>query len=160
MAGFGDIVKLMSHAKELKAAAEAMKNELPKMEFSSTAANGGVTVTVGGDMTVRRIVIAPEMKGDTEFLAQELQDCPKHRIVPFLLFPRNFRPRGIQRSVLFRPGPACIHHRARLPGRIYFVHHQRVRPHNQEAPPQVRHNPARLRRNPRSMRQELLFVKA
>ena len=53
-----------------------------------------------------------------------------------------------------------IHHRARLPGRIYFVHHQRVLPHNQEAPPQVRHNPARLRRNPRSMRQELLFVKA
>ena len=75
MAGFGDIVKLMSHAKELKAAAEAMKNELPKMEFSSTAANGGVTVTVGGDMTVRRIVIAPEMNSDTEFLAQELHNA-------------------------------------------------------------------------------------
>lgn len=75
MAGFGDIMKLMSHAKELKAAAESIKNELPKMEFSATAANGGVSVTVGGDMTVRKIVIAPEMQSDTAFLAEELQSA-------------------------------------------------------------------------------------
>ena len=75
MAGFGDVLKLMSHAKELKAAAEELKEELPKMEFSATAANGGVTVTVGGDLTVRNIVIAPELQADTAFLAQELQNA-------------------------------------------------------------------------------------
>ena len=75
MAGFGDVLKLMSHAKELQAAAQGLKEELPKMEFSATAANGGVSVTVGGDMTVRSIVIAPEMQADTVFLAQELQSA-------------------------------------------------------------------------------------
>ena len=75
MAGFGDIIKLMSHAKELQAAAEEIKNELPKMEFTATAANGGVSVTVGGDLTVRNIVIAPELQADTVFLAQELQNA-------------------------------------------------------------------------------------
>ena len=75
MAGFGDVLKLMSHAKELQAAAAELKNELPRMEFSATAANGGVSVTVGGDMTIRNIVIAPEMQSDTAFLAQELQNA-------------------------------------------------------------------------------------
>lgn len=75
MAGFGDVLKLMSHAKELQAAAAEFKEELPRMEFSATAANGGVTVTVGGDMTVRNIVIAPELQADTAFLAQELQSA-------------------------------------------------------------------------------------
>lgn len=75
MAGFGDVLKLMSHAKELQAAAQGLKEELPKMEFTATAANGGVSVTVGGDMTVRNIVIAPELQADTGFLAQELQNA-------------------------------------------------------------------------------------
>ena len=75
MAGFGDVLKLMSHAKELQAAAQELKDELPRMEFSATAANGGVSVMVGGDMTVRNIVIAPEMQSDPVFLAQELQNA-------------------------------------------------------------------------------------
>ena len=45
MAGFGDILKLMSNAKQLQEGAESLKNDLPKMEFTSTAANGGVSVT-------------------------------------------------------------------------------------------------------------------
>lgn len=75
MAGFGDIIKLMSHAKELQANAAKLKEELPKMEFSSSTANGGVSVTVGGDFTVRKIAIAPEMLGDKEFLEKELTDA-------------------------------------------------------------------------------------
>jgi DNA-binding YbaB/EbfC family protein len=75
MAGFGDILKLMSHAKELQAGAEKMKDELPKMEFTSTAANGGVSVTVGGDFTVRNITISPEMLNDKAFLENELRDA-------------------------------------------------------------------------------------
>ena len=31
MAGFGDLMKLMSHAKELQASAAKLKEELPKM---------------------------------------------------------------------------------------------------------------------------------
>ena len=72
MAGFGDLIKLMSHAKELQAGAEKMKEELPQMEFTSTTANGGVSVTVGGDFTVRNISISPEMLGDKEYLENEL----------------------------------------------------------------------------------------
>ena len=72
MAGFGDLMKLMSHAKELQESAAKLKEELPKMEFSSSTANGGVSVTVGGDFTVRSINIAPEMLEDKEFLEREL----------------------------------------------------------------------------------------
>ena len=73
MAGFGDILKLMSNAKQLQEGAESLKNDLPKMEFTSTVANGGVSVTVGGDMTVRKIYIAPEMAADIPCLQDELQ---------------------------------------------------------------------------------------
>ena len=72
MAGFGDILKLMSNAKELQAGAAKLKDELPSLEFTSSAANGGVSVTVGGDFTVRRISVAPEMLGDAAYLEQEL----------------------------------------------------------------------------------------
>ncbi len=72
MAGFGDLMKLMSHAKELQESAAKLKEELPKMEFSSSTANGGVSVTVGGDFTVRSINIAPEMLEDKVFLEREL----------------------------------------------------------------------------------------
>lgn len=75
MAGFGDILKLMSHAKELQAGAEKMKEELPKMEFTATGANGGVSVTVGGDFSVRDITISPEMLNDKAFLENELRDA-------------------------------------------------------------------------------------
>ena len=75
MAGFGDVLKLMSHAKELQAQAAQFKEELPKMEFSSATANGGISVTVGGDFTVRSISIAPEMLNDKAFLESELQNA-------------------------------------------------------------------------------------
>ena len=83
MAGFGDVLKLMSHAKELQAAAQELKEELPKMEFSATAANGGVTVTVGGDLTVRNIVIAPELQADTAFSKPESHAARHHRTHTF-----------------------------------------------------------------------------
>ena len=73
MAGFGDILKLMSHAKEIQAEAEKLKNELPKQEFSATGANGGITVVVGGDLMVKKITIAPELDCDRAFMEDELQ---------------------------------------------------------------------------------------
>ena len=73
MAGFGDILKLMSHAKEIQAEAEKLKNELPKQEFSATGANGGITVVVGGDLMVKKITIAPELDCDRAFVEEELQ---------------------------------------------------------------------------------------
>ena len=75
MAGFGDLIKLMSHARELQESAEKFKDELPRMLFTSVAANGGVEVTVGGDFTVRSIAIAPEMLGDAAYLERELQSA-------------------------------------------------------------------------------------
>ena len=65
-------MKLMSHAKEIQAGAAKLKEELPKMEFSSATANGGISVTVGGDFTVRKIFIAPEMLNDKEYMEREL----------------------------------------------------------------------------------------
>ena len=75
MAGLGDLMKIMAHAKELQESAKKMKEELPKMEFTATAANGGVSVTVGGDFTVRNITISPEMLNDKAFLENELRDA-------------------------------------------------------------------------------------
>ena len=75
MAGFGDLMKIMAHAKELKESAAKLKEELPKMEFSCATANGGVSVTVGGDFTVRNITIAPEMLGDREYLERSLSEA-------------------------------------------------------------------------------------
>ncbi len=75
MAGFGDLMKLMSHAKELQAGAAKLKEELPKMEFTTSCANGGISVTVGGDLTVRKISISPELFGDRDFLESELQNA-------------------------------------------------------------------------------------
>ena len=72
MAGLGDLMKIMAHAKELQESAKKMKEELPKMEFSSATANGGISVTVGGDFTVRKIFIAPEMLNDKEYMEREL----------------------------------------------------------------------------------------
>ena len=75
MAGFGDLMKIMAHAKELQERAKKMKEELPKMEFTSATANGGISVTVGGDFTVRNISIAPEMLNDKEYLERELAEA-------------------------------------------------------------------------------------
>lgn len=75
MAGFGDLMKLMSHAKELQANAAKLKEELPKMEFTCSTANGGVSVVVGGDFTVRNITISPEMLDDPAFLEKSLTDA-------------------------------------------------------------------------------------
>jgi DNA-binding YbaB/EbfC family protein len=75
MAGFGDLMKLMSHAKEIQAGAAKLKEELPKMEFTSATANGGVRVTVGGDFTVRNVTIDPEMLCDKEFLESALTEA-------------------------------------------------------------------------------------
>ena len=72
MAGLGDLMKIMAHAKELQESAKKMKEELPKMEFSSATANGGISVTVGGDFTVRKVFIAPEMLNDKEYMEREL----------------------------------------------------------------------------------------
>ena len=72
MAGFGDLMKLMSHAKELQESARKLKDELPQMEFSGSGANGCIQVTVSGDLTVRKISIAPEMLNDREYLESEL----------------------------------------------------------------------------------------
>ena len=68
-------MKLMAHAKELQASAVKMKEELPNMEFTSTAANGGISVTVTGDFRVKNIDIAPEMFNDKVFLEKELTDA-------------------------------------------------------------------------------------
>ena len=75
MAGFGDLMKLMSHAKEIQASAAKLKEELPKMEFTGVTANGGVSVTVGGDFTVRNISIDSEMLNDKEFLENALTEA-------------------------------------------------------------------------------------
>ena len=75
MAGFGDILKIMSHAKELQENAAKLKEELPNLEFSSSTGNGGVSVTVGGDFTVRKISIAPEMLKDPDCLERELTEA-------------------------------------------------------------------------------------
>jgi len=69
---FAEIAKLMGRAKEIQEGIKQMKQELPKLEFSSTALGGQIKVTVSGDLQVKAVEIAPGAGSAPDF-AVELQ---------------------------------------------------------------------------------------
>ena len=73
MASLGDMAKMMSRFKDIQQGIGELKNELPKLEFSSTGPKELVTVVVGGDFTVRRIDIVPGGTADRFELQQDIQ---------------------------------------------------------------------------------------
>lgn len=56
LGNLGELAKLMSKAKDIQNTMKAMKEELPKMEFSATGITG-VKVTVSGDFMIKAVEI-------------------------------------------------------------------------------------------------------
>ncbi len=51
------MASLLGRVKEIQAGVAALKEELPKLEFTGSC--GGVTAVVSGDFEVRRLEVAP-----------------------------------------------------------------------------------------------------
>ena len=71
LGNLGELAKLMSKAKDIQATMKAMKEDMPKMEFSATGANAGVKVTVSGDFMVKEVEIPAG--ADPAQLAEEIR---------------------------------------------------------------------------------------
>jgi len=72
MGNFGDMMKLMSHAKDIQAGAKAFKDELPNMEFSAVSEGGRVKVAISGDFHVKSVQVSPDALSDRAELEKEL----------------------------------------------------------------------------------------
>ena len=72
LGNLGELAKLMSKAKDIQAAMKAMKEDMPKMEFSATGANTGVKVTVSGDFMIKAVEI-PAGAETSSLLAEEIR---------------------------------------------------------------------------------------
>lgn len=55
LGNLGEMAKLLSRVKEIQRGMKAFREELPRMEFSATSSDGAVTVTVSGDLVVKRM---------------------------------------------------------------------------------------------------------
>lgn len=71
----GEMAKMMSKVKDIQSGIKKLKEDLPTLEFSATAAGGRVKATVSGDFQVKSIEIAPEAAGDTAALAAEVTEA-------------------------------------------------------------------------------------
>ncbi len=74
LGNLGEMAKMMSRVKDIQNGIKKFKEELPKLEFSATAAGGTVKVTVSGDFTVKSVEIAPEAAGNAA-LAGEITEA-------------------------------------------------------------------------------------
>jgi len=58
--GLGDIAGLMKKARDLQSNLKTFQEELAKQEYSASAAGGAVQAVVGGNMTIKQLIIKPE----------------------------------------------------------------------------------------------------
>ena len=75
LGNLGEMAKMMSRVKDIKNGIEKFKEELPKLEFSATAAGGRVKVTVAGDFTVKSVEIAADAQIGNDVLAVEITEA-------------------------------------------------------------------------------------
>ena len=75
MATLGDMAKMMSRYKDIQKGIGDLKQQLPGMEFSATGPRSLVTVTVGGDFTIRNIDIVPGGTADRFELQQDISEA-------------------------------------------------------------------------------------
>ena len=54
----GEMAKVLSRVKDIQRGMKEYRDEMPRLEFSATSADGSVTATVSGDMVVKRIDFA------------------------------------------------------------------------------------------------------
>ena len=72
MASLGDMAKMMSRYKDIQKGIGELKEQLPGMEFSAEGTKKLVTVTVGGDFTIRKVTIVPGGTADRFELEQDI----------------------------------------------------------------------------------------
>lgn len=72
MASLGDMAKMMSRYKDIQKGIGELKEQLPQMEFTSEGAKKLVSVTVGGDFTIRKVTIVPGGTADRFELEQDM----------------------------------------------------------------------------------------
>jgi len=59
LGNFADMAKLFSRVKDIQNGMKEFREELPRMEFTASSANGEVTAVLSGDLTVKRLDFAP-----------------------------------------------------------------------------------------------------
>ena len=59
LGNFAEMAKLLSRVKDIQKGMKEFREELPRMEFSATSADGRVTAVLAGDFTVKRLDFAP-----------------------------------------------------------------------------------------------------
>lgn len=59
LGNLAEMAKLFSRAKDIQKNVKELREELPRMEFSATSANGAVTAVLTGDLLVKRLEFAP-----------------------------------------------------------------------------------------------------
>ncbi len=64
LGNLGEMAKMFSRLKDIQRGMKEYRDEMPRLEFSATSADGSVTATVSGDMVVKRIdfAVAPAKK--------------------------------------------------------------------------------------------------
>ena len=59
LGNLGEMAKLLSRVKDIQRGMKEFRDELPRLEFSATSADGQVTAVMTGDLVVKRLAIAP-----------------------------------------------------------------------------------------------------
>ena len=59
LGNLGEMAQLLSRVKDIQRGMKEFREELPRMEFSATSADGRVTAVLTGEMQVKRLEIAP-----------------------------------------------------------------------------------------------------
>ena len=75
LGNLGEMAKMMSRVKDIQNGIKQFKEELPKLEFSATAAGGNVKVTVSGDFTVKNVEISSGALASGEDLAPQITEA-------------------------------------------------------------------------------------
>ena len=58
LGNLGEMARMLSRLKDIQRGMKEYRDEMPRLEFSATSADGSVTATVSGDMVVKRIDFA------------------------------------------------------------------------------------------------------
>ena len=59
LGNLGEMAKLLSRVKDIQRGMKEFRDELPRLEFSATSADGQVTAVMTGDLAVKRLEFAP-----------------------------------------------------------------------------------------------------
>ena len=59
LGNLGEMAKILSRIKDIQRGMKEFREELPRLEFAASSANGEVTAVLTGEMMVKRLEFAP-----------------------------------------------------------------------------------------------------